>query len=111
MDFAFNPVLLAAGVIAFLFGMMVRNFVSRYDFAGMIASSFWHLIRGRRRPDKLTEVEERFKEIGSAATTLGKARRLSGNVIGHFVAPILGLIGLVLVRGGIALVAASFWFV
>jgi hypothetical protein len=109
MDFVSHPGLLIAGVVSVLIGLLIRRFVSRYDFTGMAMSSAWQVARGRRTAERPTEIEERVNEIASAATTFGKARRLGGNVIGHFVAPILGLLGLILILGGAALMGAAYF--
>ncbi len=109
MDFVSHPGLLIAGAVTILIGLLIRRFVSRYDFAGLAMNSAWQVARGRRTAESPTEIEERLNEITAATTTFGKARRLGGNVIGHFVAPILGLIGLILILGGAALLGAAYF--
>ncbi|MGF1620821.1 MAG: hypothetical protein ACFCUR_09420 [Rhodomicrobiaceae bacterium] len=89
-----NPGLWIAGALLLLAGIIIRRIVARYDFRGMLTSSVWQVARGRRTAEHKTEIEDRFNEIASAGTHSGKARRLTGNVVGHFVAPVMGLIGL-----------------
>jgi hypothetical protein len=104
-----NPGLWIAGALLLLAGLIIRRIVARYDFRGMLTSSVWQVARGRRTGEHKTEIEERFNEIASAATTFGKARRLTGNVVGHFIAPIMGLIGLVCILAGLGFWAAAFF--
>lgn len=109
MDFVSNPGLLIAGVIVFLIGLFFRRYASRYDFAGMAMSSAWHVARRKRTAERPTEIEERLAEIGSAKSVFSKAGRVGGNVVGHFLAPIMGFIGLILYVGGVILIGLGFY--
>lgn len=109
MDFVSNPPLLIAGIVAFVIGLLLDNYASRYDFRGMILGSLFQIVLGRRTKDRPTEVEERINEIGSATTHMGKARKVTSNIIGGFLAPIVGLAALILILGGLALIGAAFW--
>ena len=104
-----NPGLWIAGALLLLVGILIRRIVARYDFRGMLTNSAWHVARGRRTAEHKTEIEERFDEIASAATNFGKARRLTENVVGHFVAPVMGLIGLLCILAGLGLFAAAYF--
>ncbi len=104
MDFGSTPALLISGAILIGIGLMLQNYASRYDFLGMLLSSIWQIIRGKRSAERPTEIEGRLNEIASAGTVFGKARRVTGNVIGHFVGPIVGLVSLGFFLGGGALV-------
>ena len=109
MDAISNPGLLIAGVLVILIGLFFRRYASRYDFASMAMSSAWHLARGKRTAEAPTEIEERLTEIRSAKSAFGKAGRVGGNVIGHFLAPVMGLIGLILYVAGVILIGLGFY--
>lgn len=109
MDFGSATAFLIAGAAFIVIGFLIRRYVSRYDFAGMAVDSAWHLARGRRTSENPTEIEERLSEITSAPTTVGKARRLGGNVVGYFLAPLLGLVSLIFIFGGLALLGAAYF--
>lgn len=102
-----NSAFLIAGGILILMGILFQRYTSRYDFMGMIFTSVWHIMRGRRSKDRLTEIEERLHEISSAGTVAGKARRVTSNVIGHFLAPIIGIISLICFVGGAVFIAVA----
>lgn len=109
MDFVSNPGFLIAGAVIFLIGVAFRRYAARYDFAGMAMSSAWQVARRKRSAENPTEIEERMTQIGSAKTTFGKMRRVGSNVIGHFLAPVMGVIGLILYLGGALLIGIGFY--
>jgi hypothetical protein len=57
---------------------------------------------GKRTPATPTDIEQRLGEIASTPTHLGKARLLGTNIAGHFIAPVLGLMGLLFILGGLS---------
>lgn len=105
-----NILLYIAGGASVLFGMLLRRWAGANDLIGMLKDSAWQLVRGKRRGGQLTDIEERFAEISSAATTGGKIRRATGSVIGHLVSATVGLIGLVLILAGLAMAAAGYFY-
>lgn len=109
MEFGFNLGLLIAGAVVFLIGLLLRRFASRYDFSGMAMDSAIQFARGKRTTENPTDIEKRLNEINSASSTLGKARRVGGNVAGYFVAPILKIVALISLLGGLALMVAAYF--
>lgn len=110
MSVVTNPGLLIAGVAVLLLGFLLWRRMSRYDLKGAAIDSAWQLARGRRTAENPTPIEAKLRDIGSAATVTGKARRAASTVIGHFVAQVLSLVALVMMLAGAALVAAGIWW-
>jgi hypothetical protein len=109
MEFGSTAALLIAGAVLLAIGFLIRRRLSRYDVRGMITSSLWQVARRKRTAERRTDIEQRLSEITSAATPFGKARRATGHLIGHLVAPVLSLVSLGLILGGVALMAAAFF--
>jgi hypothetical protein len=105
MELTATAIYLIAGTILIIIGYGFRQVASRYDFKEILLCSLWQLARGKRTAATPTDIEQRFGEITSAPTHLGKARQVGTNVAGHFIAPVLGLIGLLFIVGGLVL----FW--
>lgn len=103
MELGATAIYLISGTVLLVIGYICRSIAARYDFQEMLLCSAWQLLRGKRTAATKTDIEERFGEITSAPTHFGKARRLGENVAGHFIAPILGLIGLLFIGGGLLL--------
>ena len=108
MDLGSHPALFIAGGLAVLTGILIRWRVSRYDLREMVTDSAWQLVRGRRTAENPTDIERKFHDIAGAATVGGKARRVTGSVIGHFFAQFMSIVGLILILGGGGLVALGF---
>ena len=103
MELGATALYLIFGTVLIAIGYVCREIASRYDFKEILLCSAWQLLRGRRTAASRTDIEQRFGEIASAPTHLGKARRLGTNVAGHFIAPVLGLVGLLFILGGLVL--------
>jgi hypothetical protein len=98
-----TAIYLISGTVLIVIGYLLRQVASHYDIKEILLCSAWQLARGKRTAETRTDIEERLSEITSAPTHLGKARRLGSNVVGHVVAPVLGLIGLLFIAGGLIL--------
>ena len=103
MELGATAIYIISGTVLLLIGYGLRSIAARYDFQEMLLCSAWQLLRGKRTAASKTDIEVRMGEIASAPSHIGKARRLGTNVVGHFVAPILGLTGLLLMAGGLGL--------
>jgi hypothetical protein len=103
MEFGATAIYLISGTVLMAIGYVCREIASRYDFKEVLLCSAWQLLRGKRTAATPTDIEQRLGEISSAPTHLGKARRLGTNVAGHFIAPVLGLTGLLFIIGGLVL--------
>ncbi len=109
MGLGATAIYLISGTILIAIGYVCRAIASRYDFKEMLLCSAWQVLRGKRTAATPTDIEQRFGEIASADSQLGKARRLGTNVAGHFIAPVLGLIGLLFILGGLALYGLAYY--
>lgn len=105
MEFGATAIYIISGSILLAIGYVFRSIASRYDFKEILLCSFFQWARGKRTEQTPTDIEQRLSEITSAKTHFGKARQVGTNVAGHFIAPVLGLIGLLFMLGGIVL----FW--
>ena len=63
----------------------------------------------QRTAENPTELEKRLSEITAEATLGRRARRTAVTVGRHFLAPALGLAGLLLMAVGVALVGIGYW--
>ncbi len=109
MELGATAIYLVSGTVLIAIGYVCRAIASRYDFKEMLLCSAWQVLRGRRTAATPTDIEQRLGEIGSAETHLGKVRRLGTNVAGQFIAPVLGLIGLLFIVGGVALYGLAYY--
>jgi hypothetical protein len=98
-----TAIYIISGTILIAIGYIFRSIASRYDFKEILLCSLIQLVRGKRSAATPTDIEQRFGEITSAQTHFGKARQVGTNVAGHFIAPILGLTGLLFILGGLVL--------
>jgi hypothetical protein len=103
MEFGATAIYIISGTILIAIGYVMRSIASRYDFKEILICSFFQWLRGKRTAETRTEIEQRLGEITSAPTHFGKARQLGTNVAGHFIAPVLGLVGLLFIVGGLVL--------
>lgn len=110
MELTANHWMMIAGAVLFAIGWLMRSWASKRDLKDAAIDSAWTTIRGRRTADNPTALEAKIQEIGSAKTVAGKATRAAGTVAGHFVAQAVGLVGLLGLLLGLALVAAGIWW-
>jgi hypothetical protein len=109
MELGATAIYLIWGTVLIVIGYLCRTIASRYDFKEMLLCSAWQLLRGKRTAATPTDIEARLSEITSAPTHLGRARQLGTNVAGHFIAPVLGLIGLLFILGGLVLYGLAYY--
>jgi hypothetical protein len=103
MELGATAIYVISGTVLIAIGYVCREIASRYDFKEILLCSLFQVLRGKRTATSRTDIEMRLGEISSAPTHFGKARRLGTNVAGHFIAPILGLAGLLFIAGGLLL--------
>jgi hypothetical protein len=103
MELGATALYLIAGTVLIAIGYVCREIASRYDIKEILLCSAWQVLRGKRTAATPTDIEQRLGEITSAPTHFGKARRVGTNVAGHIIAPVLGLIGLLFIIGGLVL--------
>ena len=102
--------MMLAGAVSILLGGLMRWRTSRYDLKDAAIDSAWTLARGKRTAQNPTALEAKYREIHDQATWGGRAKKAAGTVAGHFIAQVLGVVSLVLMLGGLALMlAAYFW--
>jgi hypothetical protein len=104
-----TAIYLVSGTVLIAIGYVCRDIASYYDIKGILLCSAWQVFRGKRTPATPTDIERRLAEIGSAPTHLGKAQMLGTNIAGYFIAPVLGLIGLLFILGGLSLYGLAYY--
>jgi hypothetical protein len=92
-----------------LLGAFILWRTSDWDLKGAAIGSAWTLLRRKRTPENPTELERRLREIAAEVTLGRRARRTAVTVGRHFLAPALGLAGLLLIAVGVALVGIGYW--
>ena len=85
-------------------GIAIRWRTARYDLKDKAISSAFQTARGKRTAETPTALEQELRDITSQATLTGKATTAAGKVAGHFVAQVAGIIALVCMLLGAALV-------
>lgn len=109
MEFGATAISLTAGTVLIVIGYICREIASRYDFKEILICSAVQLFTGRRTRATPTDIEVRLGEITSQRSHLGKAKQLGTNVAGHFIAPVLGLIGLLFILAGLGLYGLGYY--
>jgi hypothetical protein len=109
MEFSTTVIYLVSGTVLIAIGYVCREIASYYDVKEILLCSAWQVLRGKRTPATPTDIEQRLGEIASAPTHLHKARLLGTNIAGHFIAPVLGLIGLLFILGGLSLYGLAYY--
>jgi hypothetical protein len=109
-----SPTLLVAGLILLAIAVLLMNWASSRNLkdAAIWAAvkAAWSLLWKRQRPGIPEELTTRVDEVRAEGTHLGKARRVAGYAVGHFVAMAAGLVGLLLFGLAVILIAlALFW--
>ena len=107
---ATNTWLLLSGVVLILIGILIRWKSGRYDLKDAAVDSVWTLMRGKRTAENPTALEAKFRGIQSQPTWTGKATKATSTLVGHVAAQILGVMALVMVLAGLALVVAGFFW-
>lgn len=98
------PFLLAGGALM-LTGFAIRRRASRYDLAGIALETARHLAFRQGRQASPSPLQEKLNEIAAEAQFVGKARRVTSAVAGHFIARWLGVIAMVMMTAGLAVAA------
>lgn len=110
MELTSNHWMMIAGAVLFVIGWLMRGWASKYDLKDAAIDSAWTTIRGRRSAENPTALEAKLQDIGAQKSVTGKATRAATTVAGHFVAQVVGLVGLIALVVGLALVAAGIWW-
>jgi hypothetical protein len=109
MEFGATAIYLTSGTVLIVIGYVCREIASYYDIKEVLLCSAWQVFRGKRTPATPTDIEQRIAEISSAQTHLGKAKLLGVNIAGHFIAPVLAMIGLLFILGGLLLYGLAYY--
>ena len=109
-----SPTLLVVGVILLTGAILLMNWASSRNLkeAAIWAAlkAAWILVWRRQRPGIPEEISTRVDAVRAEGTHLGKAKRVAGYAVGHFVAVIASLVGLILFGLAVVLIAlAVFW--
>ena len=109
-----SPTLLVVGFGLLAIAVLLMNWASSRNLkdAAIWAAlrAAWTLVWKRQRPGIPEELSTRVDEIRAERTHLGKAKRVAGYAVGHFVAVVTSLVGLLLFGLAVVLMAlAVFW--
>jgi len=102
--------MMLAGAGLILLGILIRWRTARYDLKDAAIDTAWTLARGKRSPDNPTALEVKYREIEAQPTWGGRARKAAGTVAGHFAAQVLGVVALVTMLAGVALIVAGYFW-
>ena len=102
--------MMLAGGGLILLGIFIRWRTARYDLKDAAIDTAWTLARGKRSPDNPTALEVKYREIEAQPTWGGRARKAAGTVAGHFAAQVLGVVALVTMLAGVALIVAGYFW-
>lgn len=109
-----SPTLLVVGLILLAVAILLMNWASSRNLkdAAIWAAvkAAWTLVWKRQRPGIPEELTTRVDEVRAQGTHLGKAKRVAGFAVGHFVAVVASLTGLLFFGlAAILIVLAVFW--
>ena len=105
MDWVSKLQFLFAGGALMLTGFAIRRRASRYDLAGIALETARHLVFWQGRQASPSPLEEKLNEIATEKQLVGKARRMTSAVAGHFIARWLGVLALIMMTAGLAVAA------
>jgi hypothetical protein len=109
-----NPWLLIAGLVLLILGVMLRRWASRHDLmsavAGGVKSAAFDAVRTGGKSLKGNPLTDKLQQVAAEGSHAGKAKKVAGFAVRHFVAQVAGIAGLIGILGGLALAAAgAFW--
>lgn len=110
MELGWNEWVMIAGSVLVALAVIIFWTTSKYDLKGAALESAWQTARGRRTTDNPTALDEKWNAIRNEATTVGKAKRTAGTVIGHFVAQVLGILATIMLLVGAILIGVGYWW-
>lgn len=102
--------LMISGAVLLVLGFLIRWKVSNYDLKDAAIDSAWTLARGKRTAENPTALEAKYQDIAAAPTWTGKATRTAGTVAGHFIAQVFAVVALMMMLGGVALIAGGYFW-
>ena len=109
-----SPTLLVVGLVLLAIAVLLMNWASSRNLkdAAIWAAlrAAWTLVWKRQRPGIPDELTTRVDEVRGEATHLGKAKRVAGYAVGHFVAVVASLVGLLLFGLAVVLMALAFFW-
>ena len=107
-----SPTLLVVGLVLLAIAVLLMNWASSRNLKD---AAIWAALRAawtlkRQRPGIPEELTTRVVEVRAEGTHRGKAKRVAGYAVGHFVAVVASLVGLLLFGLAVVLMAlAIFW--
>lgn len=104
-----SPLLLGFGVGAFLLGVMLWRWSSRHsvDLKGAAISSAYSAVKGGKIPSVPDGLKAHLDKVAAATTNVGRAKVVGGSVARHFMAKVVGWVGLAALLSGVTMIAAS----
>lgn len=108
-----SPKLLIAGLIALIIGWMFRRWAQRNSLTALSVdaakAAAWSSVKSGQMPVVPDDVAQRFNEL-KGASNVGRAKKVAGYGIRHFLATFVGLAGWIMIAGGLAMGALGiFW--
>ena len=103
-----------AAVAVLAIGILLRRFAARHSMTGLIASSArdaaFASLKARKMPEVPGALGAKFTDLRDTQSNVGRAKKVAGYGIRHFLAQAFGIAGLVAIVAGLALgVLSVFW--
>jgi len=105
-----HPALLAAGLVAFMIGVLLFRWAGRHDIKGLAVDAAWAAARSRGKTAMTPEIQEKLDAFKGEGSKLGKGKQVAGLAVRHFVAQAVSLVSYVAMLVGLGLAAAGLWW-
>jgi hypothetical protein len=77
---------------------------------GLAVDAAWSAARSRGRQVVTPEIQAKLDALKADASAVGRTKQVAGMAARHFAAQVAGLVGIVALLGGLALIAAGIWW-
>jgi hypothetical protein len=107
-----NPSLLLAGVVLLLVGVWLWRWSSRQviDVKGAAIGAAWQGVKKGKLPDVPDEIKSKFHAVAGQASHTGKAVKVAGIGVRHYIGRLVGAVGFVMVLTALGLISAGIWW-
>jgi hypothetical protein len=109
-----HPTLAIAGLIAIVAGFLLRRWAARNSMTSALAGGVKHAafeaVRTGGANLKGNPLTDKLHQVAAEASHTGKAKKVAGFAVRHFMAQAVSIAGLASILGGLAATAAGiFW--